>query len=97
MQAPQLKRGLFGYTSKSVRLIIADRDARTSEQARATEAVVLGLRSGAEILKRQRAASATAPSRSTRVASRSALRSAETRLVWISRERWRTRRARGSS
>src|SRR6266540_4985620 len=55
MQAPQLKRGLFGYTSKSVRLIIADRDARTSEQARATEAVVLGLRSGAEILKRQRA------------------------------------------
>jgi len=55
MQAPQLKRGLFGYTSKSVRLILADRDARTSEQARATEAVVLGLRSGAEILKRQRA------------------------------------------
>jgi chromosome segregation ATPase len=55
VQAPQLKRGLFGYTPKSVRLILADRDARTSEQARATEAVVLGLRSGAEILKRQRA------------------------------------------
>ncbi|HSL67974.1 MAG TPA: hypothetical protein VK977_07430 [Actinomycetota bacterium] len=55
MQAPQLKRGLFGYTSKSVRLILADRDARTSEQARAAEAVVLGLRSGAEILKTQRA------------------------------------------
>jgi chromosome segregation ATPase len=55
MQAPQLKRGLFGYTSKSVRLILADRDARTSEQARATEAVVLGLRSGAEILRTQRA------------------------------------------
>jgi hypothetical protein len=55
MQAPQLKRGLFGYTSKSVHLILADREARTSEQARATEAVVLGLRSGAEILKRQRA------------------------------------------
>jgi hypothetical protein len=55
MQAPQLKRGLFGYSSKSVRLTLADRDARTSEQARATEAVVLGLRSGAEILKRQRA------------------------------------------
>jgi chromosome segregation ATPase len=55
MQAPQLKRGLFGYTSKSVRLILADRDARTSEQARAAEAVVLGLRSGAEILKRQSA------------------------------------------
>jgi chromosome segregation ATPase len=55
MQAPQLKRGLFGYTSKSVRLILADRDARTTEQARAAEGVVLGLRSGAEILKTQRA------------------------------------------
>jgi chromosome segregation ATPase len=55
MQAPQLRRGLFGYTSKSVRLTLADRDARTLEQARAAEAVVLGLRSGAEILKRQRA------------------------------------------
>jgi chromosome segregation ATPase len=55
MQAPQLKRGLFGYTSKSVHLILADRDARTTEQARAAEAVVLGLRSGAEILKTQRA------------------------------------------
>jgi chromosome segregation ATPase len=55
MQAPQLKRGLFGYTSKSVRLILADRDARTSAQARAAEGVVLGLRSGAEILKTQRA------------------------------------------
>jgi chromosome segregation ATPase len=46
---------LFGYTPKSVRLILADRDARTTEQARAAEAVVLGLRSGAEILKTQRA------------------------------------------
>jgi chromosome segregation ATPase len=55
VQAPQLKRGLFGYTSKSVHLILADRDSRTSEQARATEAVVLGLRSGAEILRTQRA------------------------------------------
>jgi chromosome segregation ATPase len=55
MQAPQLKRGLIGYTSKSVRLTLADRDARTLEQARAAEAVVLGLRSGTEILKRQRA------------------------------------------
>jgi chromosome segregation ATPase len=55
MQAPRLKRGLFGYTSKSVHLILADRDARTTEQARAAEAVVLGLRSGAEILKTQRA------------------------------------------
>ena len=55
VQAPQLKRGLFGYTPKSVRQILADRDARTAEQARAAEAVVLGLRSGAEILKTQRA------------------------------------------
>jgi chromosome segregation ATPase len=55
MQAPQLRRGFFGYTSKSVRLTLADRDARTLEQARAAEAAVLGLRSGAEILKRQRA------------------------------------------
>jgi chromosome segregation ATPase len=55
MQAPQLKRGLFGYTSKSVRLTLADRDAKTLEQARAAEGVVLGLRSGAEILRTQRA------------------------------------------
>ncbi len=53
MQAPQLKRGPFGYTSKSVRLILADRDARALEQARAAEAVVLELRSGAEALKFQ--------------------------------------------
>jgi chromosome segregation ATPase len=51
MQGLQLKRGPFGYTSKSVRLILADRDARASEQARAAEAVVLELRSGAEALK----------------------------------------------
>jgi len=56
MQAPQLKRGPFGYTSKSVRLILADRDrrlVRASEQARAAEALVLELRSGAETLKTQ--------------------------------------------
>ena len=51
MQALRLKRGPFGYTSKSVRLILADRDARTLEQARAAESVVLELRSGAEALK----------------------------------------------
>lgn len=54
MQAPQLKRGLFGYTPKSVRLILADRDkmfVRASEQARAAEALVLELRSEAEALK----------------------------------------------
>ncbi|HVH53307.1 MAG TPA: hypothetical protein VNA32_04165, partial [Actinomycetota bacterium] len=51
MQGLRLKRGPFGYTSKSVRLILADRDARTLEQAKAAEAVVLELRSGAEALK----------------------------------------------
>ena len=56
MQAPQLKRGPFGYTSKSVRLILADRDGmlvRASEQARAAEALVLELRSEAETSKTQ--------------------------------------------
>jgi chromosome segregation ATPase len=53
MQAPQLRRGLFGYTPTSVHLALADRDAKILEQARAAEAVVLGLRSGAEILKTQ--------------------------------------------
>jgi len=56
MQAPQLKRGPFGYTSKSVRLILADRDrtaVRASEQARAAEALVLELRSEAETSKTQ--------------------------------------------
>jgi len=53
MQAPQLKRGPFGYTSKSVRLILAHRDARALEQARAAEGLVFGLRSGAETLKTQ--------------------------------------------
>jgi chromosome segregation ATPase len=51
MQAPQLKRGPFGYTFKSVRLTLADRDARASEQARAAEALVLELRSGTETLR----------------------------------------------
>jgi len=56
MQAPQLKRGPFGYTSKSVRLILADRDrtaVRAWEQARAAEALVLELRSEAETSKTQ--------------------------------------------
>jgi len=53
MQAPQLKRGLLGYTSKSVRLTLADREAKLSEQAREAEAVVLGLRSEAETLTTQ--------------------------------------------
>ena len=47
MQALQLKRGLFGYTPESVRLLLADRDKmfiRAAEQARAAEALVLGRR-----------------------------------------------------
>jgi chromosome segregation ATPase len=54
MQAPQLKRGLFGYTPESVRLLLADRDTmflRASENARAAEALVLELRAEIESLK----------------------------------------------
>jgi len=54
MQALQLKRGLFGYTPESVRLLLADRDKmfiRAAEQARAAEALVLELRSEVEALK----------------------------------------------
>jgi len=56
MQALQLKRGLFGYTPESVRLLLADRDKmfiRAAEQARAAEALVLELRSEVEALKAQ--------------------------------------------
>jgi chromosome segregation ATPase len=56
MQALQLKRGLFGYTPESVRLLLADRDKmfiRAAEQARAAEALVLELRSEVEGLKVQ--------------------------------------------
>jgi chromosome segregation ATPase len=56
MQALQLKRGLFGYTPESVRLLLADRDKmfiRAAEQARAAEALVLELRSEVEGLKAQ--------------------------------------------
>ena len=51
MEAPQLRRGPFGYTSRSVRLVLADRDrllAQASERAEAAEAQVLDLRSEAE-------------------------------------------------
>jgi chromosome segregation ATPase len=54
MQALQLKRGLFGYTPESVRLLLADRDKmfiRAAEQARAAEALVLELRSEVEALQ----------------------------------------------
>ena len=56
MQAPQLRRGPFGYTSRSVRLVLADRDRvlrKASERARAAEAQMLERRSEAETLKTQ--------------------------------------------
>jgi len=56
MQAPQLRRGPFGYTSRSVRLVLADRDRllrKASERARAAEAQMLERRSEAETLKMQ--------------------------------------------
>ena len=56
MQAPQLRRGPFGYTSRSVRLVLADRDrvlVKASERARAAEAQMLERRSEAETLKTQ--------------------------------------------
>ena len=56
MEAPKLKRGPFGYTSRSVRLVLADRDgllAEASERAGAAEAQVLDVRSEAETLKTQ--------------------------------------------
>lgn len=56
MEAPQPKRGLFGYRSRSVRLVLEDRDrllGEASERARAAEARVLELRSEAERLKTQ--------------------------------------------
>src|SRR5512132_1443777 len=56
MEAPKLRRGAFGYTSRSVRLVLAGRDgllAQASERAGAAEAQVLDVRSGAETLKTQ--------------------------------------------
>ena len=56
MEAPKLRRGPFGYTSRSVRLVLADRDgslAQASERAEAAEAQVLDVRSEAETLKTQ--------------------------------------------
>ena len=49
-----LKRGLFGYTPESVRLLLTDRDKMftlAAGVARATEAQVLELRSELEMLK----------------------------------------------
>jgi outer membrane murein-binding lipoprotein Lpp len=56
MEATKLRRGPFGYTSRSVRLVLAGRDvllAQASERAGAAEAQVLDLRSEAETLKTQ--------------------------------------------
>ena len=56
MDAPQLRRGPFGYTSRSVRLVLADRDrllVKASERARAAEAQMLDRRAEAETLKTQ--------------------------------------------
>lgn len=54
MEAWQLRRGPFGYTSRSVRLVLADRDrslVEAWERAKAAEAQVLALRSEAEQLR----------------------------------------------
>jgi outer membrane murein-binding lipoprotein Lpp len=56
MEAPKLRRGPFGYTSRSVRLVLAERDrllVKASERAGAAEAQVLDLRSEAETLTAQ--------------------------------------------
>lgn len=56
MQAPKLRRGPFGYSSRSVHLELADRDAslaQASQRAGAAEAQVLDLRSEAETLRAQ--------------------------------------------
>ena len=56
MQVPELRRGPFGYTSRSVHLVLEDRDgllAQASQRAGAAEAQVLDVRSVAETLKTQ--------------------------------------------
>jgi chromosome segregation ATPase len=61
MEAWQLRRGPFGFTSRSVRLVLADRDrslVEAWERAKAAEAQVLDLRSEAETLKTQLAEAA---------------------------------------
>jgi seryl-tRNA synthetase len=56
MPAPKLRRGPFGYSSRSVHLVLADRDAslaQASQRAGAAEEQVLDLRSEAETLRTQ--------------------------------------------
>jgi len=56
MEATKLRRGPFGYTSRSVRLVLADRDgllARASERAGAAEGQVVDLGSEAETMQAQ--------------------------------------------
>lgn len=56
MEAWQLRRGPFGYTSRSVRLLLADRDRSLVEawdRAKAADAQVLALQSEAETLRAQ--------------------------------------------
>jgi DNA repair exonuclease SbcCD ATPase subunit len=56
MEAPRLRRGPFGYTSRSVHLVLADRDAllaQASQRAGAAEAQVFDVRSEAEGLRTQ--------------------------------------------
>jgi chromosome segregation ATPase len=56
MEATKLRRGPFGYTSRSVRLVLADRDgllAQASQRAGAAEAQVVDVRSEAETLTTQ--------------------------------------------
>ena len=56
MQAPKLRRGPFGYSSRSVHLVLADQDAslaQASHRAGAAEAQVLDVRSEAETLRTQ--------------------------------------------
>src|SRR5262245_54278411 len=57
MQAPKLRRGPFGYSSRSVHLVLAERDAslaQASQRAGEAEAHVLDLRSEAETLRTDR-------------------------------------------
>lgn len=56
MSDPRLKKGLFGYTEDSVRVLLEDRDRmfqQASEEARAAEARAEQLRSAVEVSERE--------------------------------------------